>query len=107
MRMFNLNNKEDIDFVEYVMNFELKLGLDKSIFNSKNSLLNFFNGFSQVFEKFGIVVDGDVVIFEDWTFYYYSFFLLNAEFEIVGDLFFWVEQFSMFVGDILNSGVVG
>lgn len=65
MRMFNLNNKEDIEFVEYVMNFELNLGLDKTIFNSKKSLLKFFNGFSQVFENFGIVVDGDVVIFAD------------------------------------------
>ena len=96
MRLFDCNYLEDIEFVEFIMNSELGLGLDKSIFNSKNSVLDFFNKFCGVLNEFGIVVDGDVIIFSDWTFYHYSFFLVNAEFEIVGDLFFWVEQFTNF-----------
>ena len=96
MRLFDCNYLEDIEFVEFIMNSELGLGLDKSIFNSKNSVLDFFNKFCGVLNEFGIVVDGDVIIFSDWTFYHYSFFLVNAEFEIVGGLFFWVEQFTNF-----------
>lgn len=69
MRLFDCNCLEDIEFVEFIMNSELGLGLDKSIFNSKKSVLGFFNKFSRLLNEFGIVVDGDVIIFADWTFH--------------------------------------
>ncbi len=65
MRMLNVKDKDDREFLEFIMNSELNLNLDKSIFKSKKSVLEFFNDFANVFKEFGIVVDENVVIFAD------------------------------------------
>jgi len=48
MRMLNMNVVEDIEFLEFVMNSEMKLNLDKSIFKSKKTVCEFCNDCSKI-----------------------------------------------------------
>ena len=67
MRMLNMNFDEDIEFLEFVMNSEMKLNLDKSIFKSKKTVCDFCNACSNILADIGINVDGDIVVVMDWT----------------------------------------
>lgn len=67
MRMLNMNVVEDIEFLEFVMNSEMKLNLDKSIFKSKKTVCDFCNDCSNILADIGINVDGEIVVVMDWT----------------------------------------
>lgn len=65
MRMLNMNVVEDIEFLEFVLNSEMKLDLDKSIFKSKKTVCEFCSACSKILADIGINVDGDIVVVMD------------------------------------------
>ena len=88
MRMLNMNVVEDIEFLEFVMNSEMKLNLDKSIFQSKKTVCDFCNACSNILMDIGINVDGDIVVVMDWTLLQFCFYFFERWFWNVGDSFF-------------------
>lgn len=65
MRMLNMMEKEDREFLEFIMNSEMKLNLDTSLFKSKKSVCEFCNACSGILADIGINVDGEIVVVMD------------------------------------------
>lgn len=60
-----MNSADDVEFMEFVMNSEKGLNLDKSIFKSSQNVKDFCNACKDMLLDIGVQVDGDVVVVFD------------------------------------------